>query len=326
MRAVSLFSGGLDSQIAAKLILEQGIEVYGVHFTSPFFGGDYATQKAASHLGIKLIMAEVGDEYLQILKNPVHGFGKNHNPCIDCHAFMLRKAGQIMQEIGASFIITGEVLGQRPMSQTRPALNKVDKLAGLDGLILRPLSALLLPETIPEINGWVDRSKLLDISGRSRSRQMKLAAEYGIEEYPTPAGGCLLTQDSFSRRLERFMETSDNLHLSDLHILKPGRHFYLDNHLFIVGRNQGENETLEKLSDNNDYLFKVIDRPGPLGLLKSHDIPGKEILIRAAEILARYSDAKNEPVAKVKLYQKNQEIMEILEVVPLKADNTPTSV
>jgi len=326
VRAVSLFSGGLDSQIAAKLISDQGIEVYAVHFLSPFFGENDSNQKAASRLGIKLLTVEVGEEYLQLLKNPVYGFGRHHNPCIDCHAYMLRKAGEIMQQIGASFVITGEVLGQRPMSQTRGALQKVEKLSGLEGLILRPLSALLLPETIPEINGWVDRSKLADISGRSRHRQIELAAKLGIEEYPTPAGGCLLTQEAFSRRLERFMESRDNLHLNDLHILRYGRHFYLDNNLFIVGRNHSENMDLEKLSDQSDYLFKVVNRPGPLGLLKCSDIPGKELLTRAAAILARYSDARNEPLARVKIYKKDQEAMEILEVAPLKAEDTPASV
>lgn len=326
MQAVSLFSGGLDSQISVKLILKQGIEVCAINFVSPFFGGDSATQKAASHLGIKLLTVEVGDEYLEIIRNPVYGFGKNHNPCIDCHAFMLRKAGEIMREIGAAFVITGEVLGQRPMSQTRPALAKVDKLAGLNGLILRPLSALLLEKTIPENNGWVDRAKLLDINGRSRNRQMQLAAEYGIEEYPTPAGGCLLTQESFSHRLEKFIETRKIIQLNDLRILKPGRHFYLDNDLFIVGRNQSENEAIENLCGEDDYLLKVIDRPGPLGLLNIQTDLDPQTLSKAAEILARYSDAKSEPQARVKYFQKGREDIDILTVIPLAAEDTPQSI
>ena len=204
VKAISLFSGGLDSQLAVRLIQNQGIVVTGINFSSPFFGADKRTERAAHDLGIDLRVEPVGEEYLErVLKNPVYGYGKNMNPCIDCHAFMFRKAGDLMEELGASFIITGEVLGQRPMSQNRSALNAVDKLSGYKGYIVRPLSARLLEATVPEKEGWIQRELLLDISGRSRTRQMKLAEEYGIKEYPSPAGGCLLTEQNFARRLKK---------------------------------------------------------------------------------------------------------------------------
>jgi tRNA-specific 2-thiouridylase len=330
LRALSLFSGGLDSQLAVKLIQQQGIEVEGINIVTPFFGGDDATKKAATDLNIKVHVLKTDDKYLDILHTPVYGFGKNHNPCIDCHGFMLRKAGELMSEIGAAFIITGEVLGQRPMSQTRPALNKVDKLSGLKGYILRPLSAQLLPETIPEQNGWVDRSRLLSISGRSRNQQINLAAEWGITNYPSPAGGCLLTQENFSNRLEKYFLLPGETQIEDLHILKYGRHFYLDEDtLLVVGRNQHENQQLEQLATDNDYLFKVIDRPGPLGLLRKNlSKPAAAVIYLAAAIVARYSDAKLEPQARVKLFNKDSpnDIKEILDIVPLDESLVPPAI
>jgi len=200
IKAVALFSGGLDSILAVKLIQEQEIEVKGVNFKTPFFGLD-KTFFAAKSLDMDLEIIDITQELLEILRNPKHGFGKNMNPCIDCHTFMFKKAGEYMSEIGASFIISGEVLGERPMSQNRNSLSVIERESGFEGRILRPLSALLLAETIPEKGGLVDRNKLLNISGRSRKRQMELAVKMGIEDYPSPAGGCKLTEPAFSKRL-----------------------------------------------------------------------------------------------------------------------------
>lgn len=329
MKAVSLFSGGLDSQLAVKLIQNQGITVTAINFSSPFFGADERTKRAAQQLGIDLRVEPVGEEYLdRVLKNPVYGYGKNMNPCIDCHAFMFRKAGDLMQELDASFIITGEVLGQRPMSQNRSALNAVDKLSGYKGYIVRPLSARLLETTIPEKEGWIDRQLLLDISGRGRTRQMQLAEEYGIQEYPSPAGGCLLTEQNYARRLKQILNLIDNPRPEELDILRIGRHFYLqEGVLLAVGRNHSENERLAAQASPADILIKVTDRPGPIGLLRPIlPIDPAADFEYAGSIVARYSDAKNEKTARVKFYTRNGEIITTLEVAPVSPDQIPATV
>lgn len=328
MKAISLFSGGLDSQLAAYLIKEQGITVVGVNFQSPFFGADEGTFKAAEQLGIQLETLNIDRDYIDnVLKNPVYGYGKNMNPCIDCHAYMIRKAGDFMKEIGASFLITGEVVGQRPMSQNKSSMNAVDKLSGYKGLIVRPLSAKLLPETQPEQQGWIDRNRLLDISGRGRTRQMEMAKLYEIHDYPTPAGGCLLTEENFARRLKKLLESRPECAISDMSICKLGRHFYIGNgHLLVIGRNHSENQNLEQINNNKHYLFKVIDRPGPLGLLQANDIVTPAELEYAASIVARYSDAKNEPLAQVKVYHSDGVTDDILEIAPMSPDQVPATV
>ncbi|MEN6460798.1 MAG: 7-cyano-7-deazaguanine synthase [Syntrophomonas sp.] len=317
MKAVSLLSGGLDSQIAICLIKQQGIEVIAVNFKTPFFGANERTRRAAKDLGVELHIINPGQEYMEVLNNPVYGYGKNLNPCIDCHAFMLRKAGQFMREIDASFLITGEVLGQRPMSQNKTSLNVVEKLSGLRGLIVRPLSAKLLSPTIPENDGWIDRDKLLDISGRGRTRQMDLAQDFGITDYPSPAGGCLLTEPAFARRLKIYLDMNPDVPIDHLEVLKAGRHFYLgENNLLIVGRNQSDNEKLAEIALPQDYLLRVIDHPGPTGLLRpaaEEDVNMNE----AASIVARYSDAKTKDLARVKVYHTGEEDSAyFLDVVP----------
>ncbi len=327
MKAVSLFSGGLDSQLAACLIKDQGIEVVGVNFTTPFFGAEERTRLAAQSLGIEFQLLDIGTSYLDVLKNPVYGYGKNHNPCIDCHGFMLRNAGDFMQEIGASFLITGEVVGQRPMSQNKSSLNAVDKLSGYKGLILRPLSAQILPPTIPELEGWVDRSQLLSISGRSRSVQMELAQQYGIKDYPTPAGGCLLTQENFSNRLRMLLAVKPKAGVDEMEILKVGRHFYLsEDQLLVVGRNHAENEKLNSLAMADDYLLKVSGRPGPLGLIRLVKPADAVDLNRAGAIVARYSDARDLPLAEIVVARPGVEETNVFEVVPLPASTVPPTV
>jgi tRNA-specific 2-thiouridylase len=319
LKAVSLLSGGLDSQLAICLIKRQGIEVVGVNFKTPFFGANDSTKKAARDLGIQLHVITPGQKYMDVLKNPVYGYGKNINPCIDCHAFMLKMAGEFMKDIDASFLITGEVLGQRPMSQNKTALGVVEKLSGLRGLIVRPLSAKLLPATIPETEGWIDREQLLDISGRSRTRQMQLAQEFGITDYPSPAGGCLLTEPAFARRLRIHLDRNPDVYIDHLEVLKAGRQFYLnDKHLLVVGRNHADNERLTQLALPTDYLLKVIDHPGPVGLLRPVAGFKEQEIEEAAAIVARYSDARTKNMARVKIYRSHGEgnYYQLLEVAP----------
>ena len=256
IKAVALFSGGLDSILAVKLIQEQGIEVEGINFNTPFFGLGEAFV-IAKDLDINLEIIDITEELLKILKKPKYGFGKNMNPCIDCHALMFKKAGEYMNKIGASFILSGEVLGERPMSQNRNSLSIVGRESGFEGRILRPLSALLLTETIPEKEGLVNRNKLLDISGRSRKRQIELAAKIGIKDYPSPAGGCKLTEPAFSKRL-RDLFTQGSFSIEEIELLKLGRHFRLSKGIkLVVGRNKEENEQLQNFFQDGDFLFKA---------------------------------------------------------------------
>lgn len=326
MKAISLFSGGLDSQLAVCLIKDQGVDVIGINFVTPFFGAEERTKQAAKDLGIEFHYLDIGPDYMDVLKKPIYGYGKNMNPCIDCHGYMFKRASQYLQEFNASFLISGEVLGQRPMSQNKSALQVVNKLSGQPGLILRPLSAQLLAPTIPETEGWVDRSRLLDISGRSRSRQMQLAEHYGIKDYPSPAGGCLLTQENFSRRLKMLLALKPDAEAADTEILKLGRHLYInEDQLLVISRNHDENIKLQKLALEEDYLIKVVDRPGPLGLLRLNRIDDKAQIEFAARIVARYSDAKGENIANMKVSKISGDEIS-LQVVPLPAEEVPALV
>ncbi len=329
MRVLSLFSGGLDSQLAVKLIQEQGIEVLGLHFTTPFFGGSQEISKAARDLGIEFKEIDISEDYIpRVLLNPVYGYGKNFNPCIDCHGYMLNQAGNLMKELAASFIITGEVVGQRPMSQNRSALNAVDKLSGFKGYVVRPLSGKLLEKTVPEQEGWIDREQLLDINGRGRSRQMELAERFQLKDYPSPGGGCLLTESNFARRLRHLLQYIKEPSSEQLQVLRLGRHFYLrDGVLLVVGRNKSENERLALLNIADDLLLKVIDRPGPLALIRAmeRDLEPGDLELAAA-IVARYSDAKNEQQARIKIFSSKNDNMEIINIKPLAAEEVPASV
>ncbi len=321
MKAIGLLSGGLDSTLAAKLVLEQGIELEALNFLTLFCNctnkGEtcLASQKAVASLGIPLRVFNVSEEYLDVVKHPNHGYGRNMNPCIDCRIFMLKKAKDYMNETGASFLVTGEVLGERPMSQRRDAMRLIEKEAGLEGLILRPLSAGLLPPSIPEKEGWVDREKLLKIQGRSRKPQIQLAVHFGIHDYPCPAGGCLLTDPGFAGRMKDLMRHSPDFTLNDIHLLKMGRHFrFSPKTKLIVGRNEEENQKIHTFSREEDLLIKVAHHPGPLSLLRGE--PEAEEMEKAAAITARYSKAKE--VEKVKVIcQKGLEDSErVLNVSP----------
>src|SRR4030066_1956047 len=274
MKAVALLSGGLDSILAARVVIEQEIELEALNFLTVFCTctnrGEtcLASQKAVSALGIPLKVLNVSEEYLHVVKNPKHGYGSNMNPCIDCKICMCKKAKAYMEEIGAFFLVTGEVLGERPMSQRRDSMRLIEKEAGLDGLILRPLSAKLLPASIPEKEGWVDREKLLKIQGRSRKPQIQLADHYGIYDYPCPAGGCLLTDPGFTQRMKDLMFHQTDFSLNDVHLLKMGRHFrFSDGVKLVVGRNEEENQKIKTYSLEKDFLLKVSGFPGPLSLL-----------------------------------------------------------
>jgi tRNA U34 2-thiouridine synthase MnmA/TrmU len=298
MKAIALLSGGLDSTLAAKVVLDLGIELEALNFLTVFCTctnrGEtcLASQKAVSTLGIPLKVLNVSEEYLHVVKNPRHGYGSNMNPCIDCRIFMMKKAKAYMEEVGASFIVTGEVLGERPMSQRRDSMRLIEKEAGLDGLILRPLSAKLLPASIPEKEGWVDREKLLKIQGRSRKPQIQMADHFGIRDYPCPAGGCLLTDPGFARRIRDLIHHHSDFTLNDVHLLKVGRHFRLSPRLkLVVGRNEEENQKIQTFSGEEDVLLKLFRFPGPLSLLRG-EAEEREIE-QAAAITARYSKAKD---------------------------------
>lgn len=287
-RALGLLSGGLDSMLAARLLLEQSIEVVVLAFVTPFFGSEKA-RRAAGQLHLPLRIIDLTLPHWALLKNPRHGFGKNLNPCIDCHALMLREAGSLLEPLGADFLFTGEVLGQRPFSQTRPSLRAVEKTSGYADLILRPLSARLLPETRPEREGLVDRSRLLDISGRSRKRQIALAEQYGLKDYPNPAGGCLLTDPLFTRRLRELRDHTPDPEMREVELLKVGRHFRLAGGCkVVIGRNQRENEAIEAQAGAEDGQARALGYPGPVVLIIGQ--PDTLDWERAAQLTAAYSD------------------------------------
>jgi tRNA-specific 2-thiouridylase len=306
-KAIALFSGGLDSTLAIRLMQVQGVHVEAIHFTSPFFGvspdsdcGKYDARRAAEMIGVPLTIQNLGEEYLEMLRNPVHGYGKAINPCIDCHAYFLRKAKEFMLSTGADFVITGEVLGQRPKSQRRDALAIVERDGELQGLLLRPLSAQLLPLTIPEKEGWVDREQLPSIRGRSRKIQMQLAIELGVKEYPNPAGGCLLTELSYASKVRDIFDHSEKLKARDFRLLRLGRHFRLDTETrLVIGRDDRENSLLFESVKEGETAFRWDEGGSPLGLLVGEASIDK--LQTAARILLRYTRSEKGVSARLKI-------------------------
>jgi tRNA-specific 2-thiouridylase len=290
MKALCVFSGGLDSMLAAELIRAQGIDVLALFFETPFFTSEKAG-KSARKIGLSLKVVNIAKRHLEIVKHPRHGYGNNMNPCIDCHALMFRIAGEMLEQEGAGFVFSGEVLGQRPMSQNKRSLSLIALESGLEGLLLRPLSAKSLPPTIPEEKGWVIRDLLMDFQGRSRKPQIELAKKLDISEYPSPAGGCLLTENAFSLRLKDLLSARHDFELREIEFLKLGRHFRLDMQTkAVVGRNKQENEALAALANSRDIILVSTSVPGPT-VVVSGDY-SNESLEMAAEITAAYSDAK----------------------------------
>jgi tRNA-uridine 2-sulfurtransferase len=297
VKAIALLSGGLDSILAVKLMLEQGIEVEAVNFVTVFCNCTakgktcLAGKSAADQLGIKLKVFNAGSEYFDVIKNPKYGYGSNMNPCLDCRILIFKKAGQYMKETGASFVITGEVLGERPMSQRRDAMRIIERDSGLQGLIVRPLSAKLMEPTIPEKEGLVDREKLLSIQGRSRKPQIQLAKNFKINDYPCPAGGCLLTDPAFANRIRDLIKHEENFSVNDVQLLKSGRCFRISPLAkLIVGRNEGENNKLLKIAKDNDLCFYPSDVSGPVGI--GRGIFNKDDILTASAIIAGYSDGE----------------------------------
>lgn len=278
-KALLLFSGGLDSMLAGMILKEQGIEVLGLTFVSPFFGAETA-KKSAEEIGIKLRIIDFTEKHLKMLKNSKHGYGKNMNPCIDCHALMFKIAKEIMLKEKFDFVATGEVLGERPMSQNKEALKIVEKEAGLQGFLLRPLSAKLLLETEAEKTGKIKREKLLAISGKNRRSQLKLVKKYKIKKFPTPSGGCLLTEKIFSQNLKKLFENKPKADENDIELIKNGRQVWKGRIKFVVGRDQKENENLKKLKTKKDFLVEAQEVPGPVILVRNYsaDIIGKKNL------------------------------------------------
>jgi len=299
MKAIALISGGLDSTLAAKLVKEQGIEVIGLKFKIPFCANN---SKDLLDLGIEIREVDIAGDFIRLIENPRYGYGANMNPCIDCKILMLSEAGELMKEYGAEFVITGEVLGQRPMSQHKQALTTIAQRAGLEGLVLRPLSAKLLPETVPEKEGWIKREKLLAFSGRGRKQQIELAKNLGVKEYAQPAGGCLLTDPEFSKRLKDIISHA-GLNLNNIELLKIGRHFRISPEAkLIVGRNEKENGQLANLARDDDYLFfPGDDLAGPTSLGGGKF--SAELIELACSITSRYCDLNGKTDAKI-VYKK----------------------
>lgn len=292
VKALGLLSGGLDSTLAALCLKRQGIEVTGVSFVTPFFGSSKA-EKAAAQIDIPLMVRDISETHLEMVKSPRFGYGKNMNPCIDCHAMMFRLAGEIMADEGFDFLFSGEVLGQRPMSQNANALRSVANYSRYPDRILRPMSAQRLPVTPMEEQGLVDREQLLDIQGRSRKPQEALAREWGLTEYPSSGGGCLLTEVHFSDRLRDLFDHQPDCGVDDVELLKIGRQFRLSPRAKLtLGRHQQDNEEINRAVGPSHILLRTPGVAGPLGLVSGQ--PNKEDLQLASRILVSYGKAKNE--------------------------------
>lgn len=297
-KAIALLSGGLDSTLAVKVMLEQGIEIVALNFTSAFCTcscrGSVCSSEAArvaSEFDVPIKVLQKGLDYINVVRNPKYGYGQGINPCVDCRIYMHRLAKKYMEEIGASFIITGEVLGQRPMSQRRDAFKNIERESGLEGLIVRPLCAKHLEPTIPEKLGIIDRKKLLGMDGRSRKPQIALAEKFDIQNYPCPSGGCLLTDKIFSKRVRDLLENKKDVTMKDLHLLKVGRHFRLNKDVkIVIGRDEADNKKIKNLVQTDDTLIEPADFAGPTGLICGISKNGTHVL--AGRMVLRYAGEK----------------------------------
>jgi len=311
IKAVLLLSGGLDSILAGRVLLEQGIALEALNFTSPFCNctpknfSCSAARQGAEQLGIPVTIRACGEAYLEIMKHPRFGRGSGMNACLDCRIHLFARAKEFMAETHAAFVATGEVLGERPMSQRRDAMATIERESGLAGLIVRPLSAQHFPPSVPEAQGWVDRSRLLAFQGRGRTPQIQLAEHYGIHDYPCPAGGCLLTDKEFAARFRELLEHEPGFGLAEARLLKSGRHFRLPGGAkLILGRNAGENQTLERSRRERDFLLAPQGFAGPTGLIQGALQAGEMEL--SAQILATYVKAPETTLA-IKVVEKASE-------------------
>lgn len=306
-KAVALLSGGLDSTLAVLVLLREGIDVTAVTFLT-HFGCDITDSSSCSRdplpsarrFGFEVRLCHLADKFIEIVKNPKYGHGKNMNPCIDCRILMLREAKVLMDIMGADFLVTGEVLGQRPMSQRRACFPMIDREAGVEGLVLRPLSARLMPPTLLERRGLIRRERLYSLNGRTRKPQMALAEEFGLDDYPAPAGGCLLTEPVYSCRLRDLLRYNPDPELRDIHLLRVGRHFRSsDRCKIVVGRNELDNERILSLLSPSDTVLNVEGVGSPVTIVAG--APSADDLLVAASITARYSDAKRAEVVDVRV-------------------------
>ena len=319
-KALALVSGGLDSILAAKLIQMQGIEVIGICFASAFFGSKNAEKKAAQ-IEMPLIVVDFTEDHLEMTKKPKHGYGKNMNPCIDCHAMMLKYAGNMLEELEGDFLITGEVLDQRPMSQNKKSLGIVQKESGFEEKILRPLCALNLAPTQMEVDGLVDRTKLRGFSGKTRKPQMELAEQLGIKEYPSPAGGCMLTEPQFARRLrDLYNHGKVSVKPIDVELLKLGRHMRVSPSAKVVcTRNENEYSLLIELLKDNYIVFDTADCTGSTVVLASS--PGESIsqedMAFAGSVAARYSKDREKDSVRIKFKKNSDTEYEYVYVKPI---------
>ncbi len=296
-KAIALFSGGLDSILAVKLMLEQDVDVYTLTFITPFsgfskFGRSIPARVFARNLNIPITVKFLGTEFVKLVKQPAHGYGKNMNPCIDCRILLLQKAKAYMEQMKADFIITGEVVGERPMTQNKQTMRFVEERSGLKGLLVRPLSGKLLEPTTPELQGLIQRENLLALEGRSRKPQMALAKKFGIQDYPTPAGGCLLTDPVFSLKLNDALKHGEST-LRDMAMLAFGRHFRLPSGAkLIVGRNESENRKILASQTNESLCFEVHEIPSPIAIIRMKKDDAD--IGQAAAIGLRYSDIESD--------------------------------
>ncbi len=309
-KVVALLSGGLDSQLAVRMMQEQGFDVSAVAIKTPFCDFDcgrgcgFEIRERADDLNVNLKTVYLGDEYIKMLKHPKHGIGAGFNPCVDCRSMMFEAAKKHMDEIGAEFIISGEVLGQRPMSQHAPALRTIEKDTGLFGKIVRPLSAGLLPETDPEKDGLIKRENLGMIRGRTRKAQLEMAKKYGIENPPNAGGGCLLTDPAFGLRAKDLFDHIENPTINDIDLLKIGRHLRLDDKTkLVVGRNKDENEMIKAIALPNDILLEARDYMGPVSILRGNNADNHVSF--ASSVTLRYSDAPKNDQSYVRVTKGN---------------------
>lgn len=310
VKAIGLLSGGLDSTLAVKLMLDQEVDVTVVNFVSPFCtctrkGCRHEASRVAEKFDIPIKIIPAKREYISMVKNPKHGYGSNLNPCIDCRIFMFKKAKQFMKKIDADFIFTGEVLGQRPMSQHKKALKTIEHESGLERLVVRPLSARFFEPTIPEEKGWINRKKMLSFKGRRRRPLMDLAEKMGIKDYPCPSGGCRLTDPNFAKRLkDTFKHDEDSIR--DIQLLKYGRHFRLNSGAkVVVGRNEEENKILERIFSKDYVMMEVREVGSPIVLLKNYE--DKDDIKKAASLCVYYSDANEKENVSIKIKTVNEE-------------------